>query len=46
MKLIVPTAFGTESVTARELMDLGYTDQMTENGKVILRKAVGDCIDD
>lgn len=35
MKLIVPTAFGTESVTARELMDLGYTDQVKENGKVM-----------
>lgn len=34
LTLIATTAFGLEAVTARELENLGYTDRMTENGRV------------
>lgn len=35
--LIATSAFGIESVTARELENLGYTDQVVENGRVTFR---------
>jgi putative N6-adenine-specific DNA methylase len=34
INLIATTGFGIEAVTARELKDLGYRDQMVENGRV------------
>lgn len=34
LTLIATTAFGLEAVTARELENLGYTDRMTENGRI------------
>lgn len=34
LTLIATTVFGIESVTARELIDLGYTEQKVENGRV------------
>lgn len=34
LTLIATTAFGLEAITARELENLGYTDRMTENGKI------------
>lgn len=33
-RLISPTPFGLEAVTARELHELGFEDTVTENGKV------------
>jgi len=35
--LIATTGFGIEAVTARELMNLGYTDLKTENGRVTFK---------
>jgi putative N6-adenine-specific DNA methylase len=34
IELIATAAFGLEAVVAKELKDLGYTDQMVENGRV------------
>jgi putative N6-adenine-specific DNA methylase len=39
LRLIAPTLFGIESITARELKKLGYTDVVIENGRV---RFVGD----
>lgn len=36
-ELIATTAFGLEAVVAKELKDLGYVDQMVENGRVTFR---------
>ncbi|MDW7651891.1 MAG: class I SAM-dependent RNA methyltransferase, partial [Bacillota bacterium] len=36
-ELIATAAFGLEAVVAKELKDLGYTDQMVENGRVTFR---------
>jgi len=36
-ELIATAAFGLESVVAKELKDLGYTDQLVENGRVTFR---------
>ncbi len=36
-EIIATSAFGIESVTARELTNLGYEDIMTENGRVTFR---------
>lgn len=33
-ELIATAAFGLEAIVAKELRDLGYTNQMTENGRV------------
>lgn len=35
--LIATTAFGLESITAREIENLGYTDKTTENGRVTFK---------
>lgn len=42
MKLIITTAFGLESVTARELTRLGYLDFITENGRILIDGSAGD----
>lgn len=36
MKIIATAAFGLESITAREIKNLGYENAVTENGKVVL----------
>ena len=36
-ELIATAAFGLESLVAKELRDLGYTEQKVENGKVTFR---------
>jgi putative N6-adenine-specific DNA methylase len=36
-ELIATAAFGLEAVVAKELKDLGYKDQMVENGRVTFR---------
>ena len=46
LTLIATTAFGLEAVVARELENLGYTDRMTENGRVTFagdEEAVARC---
>ena len=35
--LIATTAFGLESITAREIENLGYTDKTTENGRITFK---------
>ncbi|MDD2401742.1 MAG: class I SAM-dependent RNA methyltransferase, partial [Clostridia bacterium] len=37
MDLIATATFGVESLVARELMELGYTEQKVENGKVTFK---------
>lgn len=37
LDLIATTAFGLEAVVARELTQLGYTDQVVEDGRVMFR---------
>ena len=41
-EIIATSAFGIESVTARELTTLGYEDIMTENGRVTFRGDFAD----
>ena len=41
-EIIATSAFGIESVTARELTNLGYEDIMTENGRVTFRGDFAD----
>ena len=36
-ELIATAAFGLEAVVAKELKELGYADQMVENGRVTFR---------
>ena len=42
MKIIATTAFGLESITAREIKNLGYADATTENGKIMLNGTEND----
>jgi putative N6-adenine-specific DNA methylase len=37
LQLIATSAFGIEAVVARELLNLGYSDQLVENGRVTFR---------
>lgn len=42
IELIATATFGLEAVVKRELMDLGYTDLQTENGKVTFKATEKD----
>ena len=42
MKLIITTAFGLESVVAKELEKLGYEKTTTDNGRIILDGTYAD----
>ncbi|SDX39258.1 class I SAM-dependent RNA methyltransferase [Paenibacillus sp. CF384] len=42
LQLIATAPMGLEAVVARELMDLGYTDQKVENGRVIFTGGLAD----
>ena len=37
MDIIATTSFGLEAITARELKNLGYTEQKVENGRVTFK---------
>lgn len=43
-RLIATSSFGLESVVARELKSLGYSDLVVENGRVSFKGEVGDIV--